>query len=69
MNGMQAKRFIRLKYELRSGNKTLPAETELEVIRANAFGARAVDAEGDIHVIVTSDFEWLPEDKADAQES
>jgi hypothetical protein len=37
----------------------LPTNTVLKVILANVTGARAVDNQGDIHVIAAGDFEWL----------
>lgn len=50
---------IKLKFDLKSGEQLLPAETILSVIRANSWGARAVDGCGSIHVIRAEDFDWV----------
>jgi hypothetical protein len=50
--------WIVLKYDLRSGRKILPSRSRLRVLVGNSQGARAVDGEGDIHVINAGDFVW-----------
>ncbi len=50
---------IKLRYDLQSGRKILPANTRLKVIHHNSTGVRAVDDEGDIHVIRPGDFDPL----------
>lgn len=49
---------IILKYELRDGDTILREGTRLRVIRSNSYGARAVDASGEIHVIKAEYFDW-----------
>ncbi len=50
---------IELLCDLRSGRKILRRGTVLKVIVSNDYGARAVDDEGDIHVIEARDFRAL----------
>jgi hypothetical protein len=49
---------IVLKFDLLSGRKLLRAGTRLRVIASNSYGARAADAEREIHVVRASDFDW-----------
>lgn len=51
--------IIRLRFDLVSCRKPLYAGTALRVILHNRFGARAGDHEGDIHLVLTGDFEWV----------
>lgn len=52
-------KFIRTKYDLQSGDQTLPAGTRLAVRAINRSGAAAIDDERIFHFIRRRDFEEI----------